>query len=166
MPGGRAGATLKVVSVRPDPDTLLARVKDEEARQRRGKLKVFFGAAAGVGKTYAMLKVAHERRASGIDVVAGYVETHGRAETDALLENLEILPPRQVEYHGATLVKYAGRVVTQRQLLRDVWGPNAEEQSHYLRVYMTHLRRKLELDPARPRYLVTEPGVGYRLLAE
>jgi two-component system KDP operon response regulator KdpE len=65
-----------------------------------------------------------------------------------------------------TLVRYAGRVVTHRQLLREVWGPGAEAQSHYLRVYMTHLRRKLEQDPARPRYLLTEPGVGYRLLAE
>ena len=88
---------------RPDPDALLARVKAEEASQRRGKLKVFFGAAAGVGKTYAMLEAARERRGEGLDVVAGYVETHGRAETDALLEGLDILPPRRVEYRGATL---------------------------------------------------------------
>ena len=73
---------------RPDPDALLARVKDEEARQRRGKLKVFFGAAAGVGKTYAMLEAAREAKADGKDVVVAYVETHGRAETDALLDLL------------------------------------------------------------------------------
>ena len=66
----------------------------------------------------------------------------------------------------ANLVKHAGKVVTHRQLLREVWGPNAEEQSHYLRVYMAHLRRKLEKNPAQPRYLVTEAGVGYRLLTE
>jgi two-component system KDP operon response regulator KdpE len=72
-----------------------------------------------------------------------------------------------IEYRLLTaLVRHAGRVVTQRQLLRDVWGPNAEGQSHYLRVYMAHLRRKLERDPARPRHLMTEPGVGYRLLTE
>src|SRR5262245_18926172 len=66
----------------------------------------------------------------------------------------------------ATLVRYAGRVVTQRQLLREVWGPIVEGQGHYLRVYMAHLRRKLEKDAAHPRYLMTEPGVGYRLLTE
>ena len=63
----------------------------------------------------------------------------------------------------ATLVKNAGKVVTHRQLLREVWGPGAVEQSHYLRVYMGQLRHKLEEDPARPRYLETETGVGYRL---
>ncbi len=90
-------------TARPDPDALLVRVQEEEARQRRGKLKVFFGAAAGVGKTYAMLEAAREQRADGIDVVIGYTETHGRAETDALLEGLEVLPPRPVDYRGATL---------------------------------------------------------------
>jgi len=66
----------------------------------------------------------------------------------------------------ATLVKHAGKVVTHQQLLRDVWGPSHEEQSHYVRVYMAHLRHKLEAEPARPRYLLTEPGVGYRLASE
>ena len=61
------------------------------------------------------------------------------------------------------LIKHAGRVVTQRQLLNEVWGPQHTEQSQYLRVYVAQLRRKLEQDPARPRYLQTEPGVGYRL---
>ncbi len=88
---------------RPDPDERLARVKEDEGHARCGRLKVFFGAAAGVGKTYAMLEVAQEQRADGVDVVAGYVETHGRAETDRLLEGLEVLPPRRVEYRGATL---------------------------------------------------------------
>jgi two-component system sensor histidine kinase KdpD len=85
---------------RPDPDALLARVKQEEARQTRGKLKVFLGAAAGVGKTYAMLEAARERRAEGVDIVVGWVETHGRAETEALLDGFEILLPRHLEYRG------------------------------------------------------------------
>src|SRR5215470_15073364 len=91
---------------RPDPDTLLARAREEEARKSRGRLKLFFGAAAGVGKTYAMLEAARELRADGIDVAIGYVETHGRAETDALLEGLELLPPRLVPYRGAALREF------------------------------------------------------------
>ncbi len=87
---------------RPDPDALLARVKEEETRLRRGKLKVFFGAAAGVGKTYAMLQAAREARDDGVDVVVGYVETHGRAETEALLEGLEVLPARGMPSAGRT----------------------------------------------------------------
>jgi two-component system KDP operon response regulator KdpE len=63
----------------------------------------------------------------------------------------------------ATLVRYAGRVITHRQLLHEVWGANYVEQTHYLRVYMAQLRHKLERDPTRPRLLITEPGVGYRL---
>jgi two-component system KDP operon response regulator KdpE len=64
------------------------------------------------------------------------------------------------------LIRYAGKVVTQHQLLREVWGPNYATEGHYLRIYMGHLRRKLEEDPARPKYLLTEPGVGYRLQTE
>jgi two-component system KDP operon response regulator KdpE len=66
----------------------------------------------------------------------------------------------------ATLVRYAGKVLTHRQLLKDVWGPHQVEEIHYLRVFMANLRRKLEADPTRPRYLITEQGVGYRLTAE
>src|SRR6266850_5766857 len=91
---------------RPDPEALLARVKEEEARARRGKLKVFFGAAAGVGKTYAMLEAARELKADGVDVVVGYAETHGRAETEALLQGLEILPPCLVPYRGTALKEF------------------------------------------------------------
>ena len=65
-----------------------------------------------------------------------------------------------------TLLKYAGKVVTHKQLLKEVWGPQAVSQTHYLRVYMAQLRQKLEAAPARPRYLTTEPGVGYRLRSE
>ena len=88
---------------RPDPDILLARVREEEAQQARGKLKIFFGATAGVGRTYAMLEAAHARRKEGVDVVVGWVDTHGRAETDALLAGLEGLPRRTVAYRGTTV---------------------------------------------------------------
>jgi two-component system KDP operon response regulator KdpE len=66
----------------------------------------------------------------------------------------------------ATLVRYAGKVLTHRQLLKEVWGPHQVEETHYLRVFMANLRRKLEADPARPRYLLTEQGVGYRLAVD
>lgn len=91
---------------RPDPDQLLQRVQDDEARQQRGQLKIFLGAAAGVGKTYAMLESARGRLVEGVDVIIGCVETHGRAETEALLEGLERLPARQLEYRGATLSEF------------------------------------------------------------
>jgi two-component system, OmpR family, sensor histidine kinase KdpD len=91
---------------RPDPDALLARVKEEEARQARGRLKVFLGAAAGVGKTYAMLEAAHARRVEGMDVVVGWVDTHGRAETEVLLKGLEILARRPIEYRGTILTEF------------------------------------------------------------
>ncbi len=88
--------------VRPSPDALLARAKREEAAASRGKLRIFFGASAGVGKTYAMLLAARRARAEGRDVVVGIVETHGRSETTALTEGLEILPPREIEHGGRT----------------------------------------------------------------
>ena len=72
-----------------------------------------------------------------------------------------------LEYRLLTvLVANVGRVITHKQLLRDVWGPTHADQSHYLRIYMGHLRQKLEVDPAQPQHLLTETGVGYRLLAE
>ncbi len=77
---------------RADPDTLLAAVQAEELRARRGKLKIFFGATAGVGKTYAMLEAARRKKSEGVDIVVGYVELHGRAETERLLEGLESMP--------------------------------------------------------------------------
>jgi two-component system, OmpR family, sensor histidine kinase KdpD len=92
--------------MRPDPDELLVRVQEQEARQTRGGLKVFFGMAAGVGKTYAMLNAARRLRQSGVDVVVGYVESHGRRETEALLEGLDSIPVRRVEYRGATMREF------------------------------------------------------------
>lgn len=88
---------------RPDPDALLKRVQEEETRAARGKLKIFFGATAGVGKTYAMLEAAHEQKNEAVDVVAGVVVTHGRVETESLLQGLETLPPRAVNHQGVQL---------------------------------------------------------------
>jgi two-component system sensor histidine kinase KdpD len=88
---------------RPDPDSLLRQVQEDERRSRRGTLKIFFGYVAGVGKTYAMLEAAQRQAAAGIDLVVGYVETHGRLETEALLEGLEVLPALPVEYRGIGL---------------------------------------------------------------
>jgi len=87
----------------PSPDVLLATLKREEAEAGRGKLKVFFGMAPGVGKTYAMLEAARRELGSGRDVVIGCVETHGRKETEALLQGLRLIPRLQVDYRGVVL---------------------------------------------------------------
>jgi two-component system sensor histidine kinase KdpD len=90
---------------RPNPDVLLAALQKEDARAKRGKLKVFFGMAPGVGKTYAMLEAARQELAAGRDVVSGYVETHGRKETDALTQGLAVIPRRSSEYRGVVLTE-------------------------------------------------------------
>ena len=90
---------------RPDPDELLARIQSDEANAKRGKLKIFLGYVAGVGKTYAMLEAAHQRLEEGVDVVIGYAETHGRKETEALMSGLELVPRCQVNYRGTTLTE-------------------------------------------------------------
>src|ERR1700676_915780 len=87
---------------RRNPDELLADVQREEARARRGRLRIFFGASAGVGKTYAMLEAARVVRAAGTDVVVGYIEPHGRIETERLAEGLERLPTVTVCYRDIT----------------------------------------------------------------
>jgi two-component system sensor histidine kinase KdpD len=91
---------------RLDPDELLARMRREEARAQRGRLKIFFGAAPGVGKSYAMLEAARRLAAEKIDVVVGYVELHGREETEKLLDGLEVLPPQKLEHRGVTLAEF------------------------------------------------------------
>jgi Osmosensitive K+ channel histidine kinase len=83
---------------RPDPDELLASLKEQEDKSKLGKLKIFFGMCAGVGKTYTMLQAAHLEKGKKMDVVIGYVETHGRPETEKLVEGLEIIPPYQINY--------------------------------------------------------------------
>ena len=77
-------------------------IQEEERDKARGRLKIFFGYAAGVGKTYAMLKAAHEAKQRGIDVIAGYIEPHARPKTAALLPGLEVLPSKSVPYNGIT----------------------------------------------------------------
>ncbi|MGB2868938.1 MAG: DUF4118 domain-containing protein, partial [Bacteroidota bacterium] len=89
--------------MRPDPDELLHLLKKEEEKEKKGKLKIFFGMCAGVGKTYDMLKEAHEAKLKGIDVVVGYIETHKRPETEALLPGLTIIPRKTIEYKGTSL---------------------------------------------------------------
>ncbi|MCY2952700.1 MAG: sensor histidine kinase KdpD [Planctomycetota bacterium] len=91
---------------RPNPDLLLARVQEEETKARKGKLKVFFGAAAGVGKTYAMLEEGRAKAAEGADVVVGYAEQHIRTETEALLLGLDLLPYKIVDYRGTKLKEF------------------------------------------------------------
>ncbi|MEK1926929.1 MAG: two-component sensor histidine kinase, partial [Rhizobium giardinii] len=84
---------------RPSPDALLERAE----RETRGRLKIFLGAAPGVGKTFEMLTSAHARKADGVDVVVGVVETHGRKETQALVDGLEVMPRRTIDYKGRIL---------------------------------------------------------------
>jgi two-component system sensor histidine kinase KdpD len=91
---------------RPDPDALLEQVQRDAERARRGRLKIFFGACAGVGKTYAMLSAARAQREQGLDVVVGLVETHGRSETALLLEGLEVLPRKLIPYRDHPLPEF------------------------------------------------------------
>jgi two-component system sensor histidine kinase KdpD len=88
---------------RPDPDALLASLHRDEVRASRGQLKVFFGMSPGVGKTYAMLKAAHEELSEGDEAIVGVVETHGRKETEALLAGLTIVPRKQIAYRDIQL---------------------------------------------------------------
>lgn len=120
----------------------------------------------GVGELLARIRVALRNAARGelgsSQFAVGPLKVD-LARRQVLVSEKEVhLTP--IEYKLlATLVKYAGRVVTHRQLLREVWGPNSADQTQYLRVYMGQLRHKLEENPSRPQFLTTEPGVGYRL---
>jgi two-component system KDP operon response regulator KdpE len=124
----------------------------------------------GVGELLARLRVAlrHAARADGRDEPTF---SSGDLRVD-LAKRLVFVGDTEVhltptEYKLlTTLVRHAGKVLTHRMLLKEVWGPNVVEHTHYVHVYMTQLRHKLEQDPTRPRYLLTEPGVGYRLKAE
>ncbi len=124
-----------------------------------------------VGELLARIRAALRRAVTISDTAAGTPFRAGRIEVDLEKRVVRVageethLTP--IEYKLLqTLIRHAGKVVTQRQLLLEVWGPQHIEQSQYLRVYMAQLRRKLEADPARPRNLLTEPGVGYRLIAD
>lgn len=119
---------------RPNPDELLAQVQAETERQARGKLKIFLGYAAGVGKTFAMLEAAHLRQNQGVDVVVGFVETHGRSETEALLDRLEVLPRHQSNYRGVALTEMDLDAVLQRRpqlaLVDELAHTNIPESRH------------------------------------
>lgn len=88
---------------RPNPDVLLNKIEQEEIKDKKGQLTIFFGSCAGVGKTYAMLNAAKAEKDNGIDVIIGIIETHGRKDTQALVEGLEVLPPLFVKYKGSLL---------------------------------------------------------------
>ena len=124
----------------------------------------------GTDELLARLRVAlrHAARAGSDDepvFVAGEMRIDLPARRVFLGSDEVHLTPTEYKLLTA-LVRDAGKVLTHRQLLKAVWGPNAVEHTHYLRVYMTQLRHKLERDPTRPRHLQTEPGVGYRLKLE
>jgi len=122
---------------RPNPDALLALVSEEDRRAQRGKLKVFLGACAGVGKTFAMLEAAKARKNDKLDTIIGVVETHGRKETEALLGGLEILPQKSVVYHNVTLKEFDLDGALKRRpqwiLVDELAHTNAPEQRHLKR---------------------------------
>ena len=123
-----------------------------------------------VGELMARVRAAL-RRSAGSGASADKPIAFGECEVDLARrlvrrggEHVHLTP---VEYKlAAALIGHEGQVLTHRQLLREVWGPGSAEQNHYLRIYMGHLRRKLEVDPARPQHFLTETGVGYRFVAE
>ena len=98
----------------PDPHQIIAQTQSDKSSTSRGRLKIFLGYAAGVGKTYAMLEAAHQRRKEGVDVVIGYVETHARTETDARLVDLEIIPRKSIDYHNHSLLEMDVDIVLSR----------------------------------------------------
>ena len=107
---------------RPTADALLARIKEKD----QARLRIYIGAAPGVGKTYEMLQEAHALRARGLDVVVGYVETYGRRDTDALIKDLEIVPRRTVEYRGVTKIEQENLRAYFDALFREVMGMKPE----------------------------------------
>lgn len=123
---------------RPDPDALLAAMREQEPAQPRGKLKIFLGYAAGVGKTFAMLEAARQRKLQGMDVVVAYVETHGRTETEALLDGLELIPRASIEYRGVILPEMDIDAVLKRRpqlaLVDELAHTNAPGSRHPKRV--------------------------------
>ena len=119
---------------RPEPESLLEIAQQEETAKKRGKLTIYFGAAPGVGKTYSMLSDARIRKKEGIDIVVGYVETHGRAETERLLEGLELIPLVATEYKGVQLVEMDLESVLKRRprivLVDELAHTNAPNSRH------------------------------------
>ncbi|VEB99597.1 KDP operon transcriptional regulatory protein KdpE [Cedecea lapagei] len=127
----------------------------------------FLSKPFGIGELQARLRVALRRHASIVqpDPVYQFSEITVDLSSRRITRGEEEIHLTPIEFRLlATLLNNHGKVLTQRQLLNQVWGPNAVEHSHYLRIYMGHLRQKLESDPARPRHLLTETGIGYRFM--
>ncbi|WP_313080144.1 two-component system response regulator KdpE [Atlantibacter sp.] len=121
----------------------------------------------GIGELQARLRVALRRQQTRPEGEAVYQFSGIRVDIPArrITRDGEEIHLTPIEFRLlAVLLNHHGKVLTQRQLLNQVWGPNAVEHSHYLRIYMGHLRQKLEIDPARPRHLLTETGIGYRFM--
>lgn len=122
----------------------------------------------GAGELTARVRVALRHSAAGQQKPAAAVFKTGELEIDLVLRHVRVagkaihFTPNEFRLL-AVLVKHAGMVLTHQQLLKEVWGPGSGQEAHYLRVYMSQLRQKIEQEPARPRYLLTETGVGYRL---
>ncbi|MBV7403887.1 two-component system response regulator KdpE [Enterobacter sp. ENT03] len=121
----------------------------------------------GIGELQARLRVALRRHAGTrqSDPLVSFSDIQVDLAARRITRNEEEIHLTPIEFRLlAVLLNNHGKVLTQRQLLSQVWGPNAVEHSHYLRIYMGHLRQKLESDPARPRHLLTETGIGYRFM--
>ncbi|WP_421356248.1 two-component system response regulator KdpE [Pseudocitrobacter faecalis] len=121
----------------------------------------------GIGELQARLRVALRRHASSQpnDPVLTFSDVQVDLAARRIVRSGEEVHLTPIEFRLlAELLNNPGKVLTQRQLLNHVWGPNAVEHSHYLRIYMGHIRQKLEVDPARPRHFLTETGIGYRFM--
>lgn len=121
----------------------------------------------GIGELQARLRVALRRHSATTPAEPVYTFSDIQVDLAArrILRGAQEIHLTPIEFRLlAILLNNHGKVLTQRQLLNQVWGPNAVEHSHYLRIYMGHLRQKLEVDPARPRHLLTETGIGYRFM--
>ncbi|WP_312319970.1 two-component system response regulator KdpE [Atlantibacter hermannii] len=121
----------------------------------------------GIGELQARLRVALRRQSTRPEGDAVYTFSGIQVDIPArrITRDGEEIHLTPIEFRLlAFLLNHQGKVLTQRQLLNQVWGPNAVEHSHYLRIYMGHLRQKLETDPARPQHLLTETGIGYRFM--
>lgn len=125
----------------------------------------------GAGELLARIRVALRHTAGASHEADEAAFKVGELHVDLLRRHVAVgaaevrLTPTEYKLL-TTLIRHAGKVVTHQQLLREVWGPAHTDQAHYVRIYMAHLRHKLEAEPARPRYLLTEPGVGYRLAVD
>jgi two-component system sensor histidine kinase KdpD len=124
-------------NIRPDPDELLASIKLEEDQNKRGKLKIFFGMCAGVGKTFSMLESAHIDKSNGKDIVIGYIETHNRPDTNELLKGFEIIPRKTIEYKGTKLEDADIEAIINRKpdiiLIDELAHTNVPESRHLKR---------------------------------